>query len=229
MIPKLLMAAIQKKCFGGQQEPSARNRWWIGSVTILVTVAGLWLLDRSTFNFIAQAQAWVEGIGPGDGLWALMGGAVFYALLLSVPFVPGVELGLALMMIFGVSGVAMAYLGTILGLGLAYGLGHWIAPDFIVRRLESKSGVLKPVTAISSALEGRSRLLRRLGVIMKRHPHLLLALLLNLPGNSLLGGGGGIGMLFGLTRPLSWPAYLLTVSVATAPVPLLFLMGWSVF
>jgi hypothetical protein len=45
--------------------------------------------------------------------------------------------------------------------------------------------------------------------------------LINLPGNMLVGGGGGIALVAGMTRLFSWPAFLLTVAVAVAPVPLL--------
>ena len=48
-----------------------------------------------------------------------------------------------------------------------------------------------------------------------------LAVLLNVPGNALLGGGGGIGMVAGMSRLYGVPGYLFTVCVATAPVPLL--------
>jgi hypothetical protein len=52
----------------------------------------------------------------------------------------------------------------------------------------------------------------------------MLALAFNLPGNTLLGGGGGIALaagMSGLYRPV---AYLATVVLAVAPVPLLFLI-----
>jgi uncharacterized integral membrane protein len=48
---------------------------------------------------------------------------------------------------------------------------------------------------------------------------------LNLPGNSVLGGGGGIAALCGLSRQFYWWRYVLTLIVATAPIPLLVLVG----
>jgi hypothetical protein len=44
---------------------------------------------------------------------------------------------------------------------------------------------------------------------------------LNLPGNTLLGGGGGIALMAGLSGLYPMPAYLTTVAIAVAPVPLL--------
>ncbi|MGB3315212.1 MAG: hypothetical protein WBB85_12430, partial [Albidovulum sp.] len=56
--------------------------------------------------------------------------------------------------------------------------------------------------------------------------YVLLALLINLPGNSLLGGGGGILLLAGMSRLFSPLATLATVAIAVAPVPILvYLMG----
>jgi hypothetical protein len=48
---------------------------------------------------------------------------------------------------------------------------------------------------------------------------------LNLPGNSVLGGGGGIAALCGLTRQFNWWRYVSTLIVATAPLPLVVLIG----
>lgn len=54
-----------------------------------------------------------------------------------------------------------------------------------------------------------------------RHRYLALAVALNLPGNTLLGGGGGIALMAGLSGLYPMPAYLTTVAIAVAPVPLL--------
>ena len=57
------------------------------------------------------------------------------------------------------------------------------------------------------------------------HRYLMIALLLNLPGNALIGGGGGIGLIAGMSKLFSFPRYLLLVSLAITPLPLLFLAG----
>ena len=53
----------------------------------------------------------------------------------------------------------------------------------------------------------------------------MIALLLNLPGNALIGGGGGIGLIAGMSRVYSFPRYFLLVGLAITPLPLLFLAG----
>jgi len=51
-----------------------------------------------------------------------------------------------------------------------------------------------------------------------RYRYLALAVLLNVPGNAVIGGGGGIAMLVGMTRLFSFPAYIATVVLAVSPV-----------
>jgi hypothetical protein len=63
-----------------------------------------------------------------------------------------------------------------------------------------------------------------------RHRYVTLALLLNTPGNVILGGGGGIAFAAGACRVFSAPAFLLTILIAVAPVPIAFFLfgagGW---
>ena len=62
-----------------------------------------------------------------------------------------------------------------------------------------------------------------------QHRHIALALALNIPGNFVIGGGGGIAMFAGISRLYSLPAFLLIIALAVSPVPLaVFLIGKSV-
>jgi hypothetical protein len=54
-----------------------------------------------------------------------------------------------------------------------------------------------------------------------RFRYVALALLINLPGSSLIGGGGGILLLAGLSGLFLPKATFLTLALAVAPVPLL--------
>lgn len=171
-----------------------------------------------------QAQRW------GWLLYAI--GFALYAVLLSLPFVPGVELGWALMMLLGVEGVIGVYLATLAGLSLSYALGHRIPPGVIARllrwlhlfRAAAWLVRLEPLDAAQRLDLLIARAPARIVPYLLRHRYLALAVAFNLPGNTLLGGGGGIGLLAGLSRLFTWPGYLLTVSLAVAPVPLLMLV-----
>jgi hypothetical protein len=57
----------------------------------------------------------------------------------------------------------------------------------------------------------------RLGPLLIRHRFLSLAVVLNLPGNIIVGGGGGIAVVAGMSGLYAFPAYLATIAVAVAP------------
>ena len=54
---------------------------------------------------------------------------------------------------------------------------------------------------------------------------LALAVLLNCPGNAVLGGGGGLAMLSGMSQKMSAGKFFLVIAIATTPVPILVLLG----
>jgi hypothetical protein len=60
---------------------------------------------------------------------------------------------------------------------------------------------------------------------LSKYRYLTIALLFNLPGNYLIGGGGGISLACGISRRFSWKWFLLTVVLAVSPVPLLAFLG----
>lgn len=165
------------------------------------------------------------------GMYGLWLGAFVFALILALPFVPGVELGLLLMIIFGREGVIAAYVATIVGLSLAYLVAQTV-PKRITLRWMNKLGLSdaanNPKDAIDAIVVGASGTqgaAARLGNFLLSHRHLTLAVCLNLPGNSVLGGGGGIAALCGLSRQFHRWSYVLTLVIATAPIPLLVLFG----
>ena len=165
------------------------------------------------------------------GIYGLSLGAFVYVLVLALPFVPGVEIGLLLMILFGREGVIVAYVATIVGLSLAYLVAQTVPYRTTVKwmnKLGLSDATDNPKDAIESIVGGRSATkgaAARLGNFLLSHRYLTLAVCLNLPGNSVLGGGGGIAALCGLSRQFYWWRYVLTLIVATAPIPLLVLVG----
>jgi len=178
-----------------------------------------------------QLRENLAGASGGIGIYGLSLGALVYVLVLAIPFVPGVEFGLLLMLLFGREGVIVAYVATIVGLTLAYFVAQTV-PSRITLRWMNKLGLSEaannPKYAMDAILTGRGAnqgIAARLGIILLSHRHLALAVCLNLPGNSVLGGGGGIAALCGLTRQFNWWRYVSTLIVATAPLPLVVLIG----
>jgi hypothetical protein len=167
----------------------------------------------------------------GIGIFSLALVAAVYVLALALPFIPGVEIGLLLMVLFGRDGVVAAYVATIFGLSLAY-LAARTVPKRITLKWMKVLGLSDAMNDPKDAMDtfvvgGRTAqgITARLGRFLLSHRHLTLAVCLNLPGNSVLGGGGGIAALCGLSGQFRWWLYFFTLIVATAPLPLLVLIG----
>ncbi len=157
---------------------------------------------------------------------------LFYVVLLAIPFVPGAELGLFLLLIFGADIAAIVYIATVLGMCLSYGLGALI-PNHHLARFAGHFGLGDKLRQASARARdcGVRDPWRARGDIwfcrLLRHRYVALAVVINTPGNTVLGGGGGISLaagLSGLYRPV-W--FLGTTLVAVAPVPLaVLLLQW---
>jgi hypothetical protein len=158
--------------------------------------------------------------------------AAIYVGLMALPFLPGIEVGLMLMAMLGVEGIVLVYLCTVLALSLAFLAGRLLPPRYVARalgwlRLERGRKLVTDLEPLGP--EERLQFLARsapsrIVPFLLRHRYLVLALLFNLPGNALIGDGGGIALIAGMSRLFPYPKYLLLVSVAITPVPLLFLL-----
>jgi hypothetical protein len=152
-----------------------------------------------------------------------------YILLLAMPFVPGVEIGISLLVAHGSVAAPFVYLATLGGLSLAYGIGVLLSGKVSCRFLMTLGLTRACYFVDEMKLLSRAERLERMqqalpdwaGRWFLGRRSWLLALLLNLPGNSLIGGGGGIAMLAGLSRTFSALQYFLTIALATLPIPLL--------
>lgn len=181
---------------------------------------------------IHRFAGWAAGLpvfgngGARTGMLLLF--LLAYALLIAVPFVPGVELGLSLMVAEGPRIVPGVYLATVLGLSLAYAAGEWIPYRRLHRllsdlRLDGAGRLLAAVAPLDR--QARLDLLADraptwLRPMVVRYRHVLIAALINLPGSAVIGGGGGIMFAAGLSRLFRPLPMLLTVALAVAPVPL---------
>ena len=160
----------------------------------------------------------------------LVTSGVSYALLLALPFMPGIELGILMMLVFGKLGALVAYLATLCGLNLAFGAGVYLRSHCLqLPALHRWREHALHFDDQRDAALARHRLTQRAtGWLARRGgpaDYVLLGLLLNVPGNFLLGGGGGIALLAGLSGRLGWPGFALTIALATCVVPLLAATG----
>ena len=163
-------------------------------------------------------------------LWLSIG---VYILWMAMPFVPGIELGLALMVMFGSPGVVLVYVCTLLSLSLSFAVGRLIPLKAFARFLgwlhlnKARDLVLKlepmnPQERFDILLQSAPT---KIVPFLLQHRYLMIALILNLPGNALIGGGGGIGLIAGMSKLYTFPRFFLLISVAITPLPLLFLAG----
>lgn len=193
-------------------------------VALLVAVVAA-ALYMSHWAMRAQAA-----LPPGGPLlaWPVILLLGVYVLLLGIPFVPGIEIGLAVLAVHGAAAAPFVYGATVLGLLLAYGVGSLVPERHMVRFLDdlgrpaSAAALQRWCTMPSGArLQAlASRLPRWIGARVGTLRYLALACLFNLPGNVVLGGGGGIALLAGLSRLYAPLPMTVTVALAVAPVPL---------
>jgi hypothetical protein len=135
-------------------------------------------------------------------------------------------------MILGPRIAVLVYLCTLAALSLSFMVGRLIPEHMLINLLrdlgfDKASRLLVRVEGLDSH--------QRLSLILDQSPQKLIPFLLryrylalivavNLPGNIVIGGGGGIALAAGLCRLFSPPAFVLTVAIAIAPVPLAWLM-----
>lgn len=159
---------------------------------------------------------------------AIMVGAVAYVGLLAMPFVPGAEIGIALLAAFGAAIAPLIYISTIAAMMLAFTIGrflpiHALERLFRLLRLKRAADLVARAAPLSKderleiLLEGHPK--RRVANAL-RYRYLAMAIAVNMPGNSLIGGGGGIMIIAGLSGIFSPLATFLTIVIAVSPVPL---------
>ncbi len=201
----------------------------------LAALIGLILLARIGVARLEEAMSF--SILPKSPLTiglAIAAATLFYVICLSVPYVPGAEIGVFMLAMFGARIAPLIYVATVLSLLLAYGIGRLVPLDTVAEWLNrvrlTKAGGLVAQMAATPPADIPALLMPldqpRFYAFFLRFRFLALMVLFNLPGNTLVGGGGGIAMVAGLSRLYAPLPYVLCVIVAVLPVPLaVFVMG----
>jgi len=161
-------------------------------------------------------------------------GIVAYILLLAMPFVPGTEIGIALLTAFGATIAPVIYVSTVVSLMLAFTVGQLLPLTALVRLLDGlrlrkaadlvrRAAPLSRDDRVAMVLNGATP---RVVSFTMRHRYIALALAVNLPGTVAIGGGGGIMLMVGLSRFFAPIPTLVTVALAVSPVPIaVYFMG----
>lgn len=208
--------------------PNLRPR----SVAVVLLWSGLLILGHSvSHEGFHEIRTNLIAMRGELGMVGLLIFASVYALALAMPFVPGVEIGLLIIALLGATGAAVASLATVVGLTLAFTVGR-LLPEAKTRLLLKHVGVTAgegqadtQMRKMMATLPRKGQMFLRLGSLLLEYRYLTLAAALNFPGNSALGGGGGLAMLCGMSRQFDWRNFVFTVMLATSPLPLLVLTG----
>jgi hypothetical protein len=190
---------------------------------VVFLAGGLWL-STLLHEVVARVEA-----GP-VARSAIVAGVFLFIAFSAVPFVPGAEIGLGLLMVMGAQGALLVYLAMVAALALSFAMGRFVPPGWIAQALgalgleRARDLVLRSADLADADRVGfiERNAPRRWVPFILRNRYLALALLFNLPGNVVLGGGGGIAFAAGASRLFGTGPYLLTVLVAVSPVPLMF-------
>ncbi len=211
-----------------EQKP-AQTRW-TRIALLLAAYALIIVLGHFGGRWLEQQFAIGSGVGNSAGLQALLvGGLLLYVFLLALPFVPGIEISLALFAVFGAKVAMPLYVATILALLIAYAAGRFasirsLAGFFDFLGISSASALvhrlapMTPAERIEALVDGAPSGIARMLV---RYRDLALIASLNLPGNALIGGGGGIALLAGMSGVFPAVRFAIVVALASLPIPLI--------
>ncbi|GHA40714.1 hypothetical protein GCM10008927_01180 [Amylibacter ulvae] len=193
---------------------------------LALIIAGIFWLMSWSMEMAKQTQS-------DHVMFGLIAGLIIaYIILISIPFVPGIEIALSLMLLHGPEIVLLVYAATVLGLLLAFLLGqftpyrflHKVFRDLHMRRacdLLQRIAPLSPSERVGLLRDQLPKPIRRF-VIDGRY--VLVGLALSIPGNALLGGGGGIMLIAGLSRLFTTPLIMIMLLIAVAPIPVAILV-----
>jgi len=140
---------------------------------------------------------------------------------------PAIELGVVLLAMLDIQGVILLYAITVIALSISYTIGRLI-PVQVLKRLfqylhfHKASDLLSPggerdeKEQINLFLEHAPK---RFIPFLLRHRYWVFGVVINTPGNIILGGAGGIAMMSGVSRLFNFKTFVLTVLVAVSPLP----------
>ncbi len=204
---------------------TGQRRWLQIALIYLLFLGGGWLFGDWLLQYLKME---IRPVSEPLMDMMVMSVAAVYVMTSALPFVPGAEIGLGLILAFGARIVLLVYLCTVSALVIAYLVGHFVPVSVLVRifgyfGMERTARLATQFEKLD--IDQRLALLvshspKRFIPALIRHRYLALIVLINTPGNSLIGGGGGIAFTAGLSGLFSFCRFALTTAIAVAPVPL---------
>ena len=206
------------------------RRWLLlGVLYVCLIVGGLlagqWLADTAGLDVRPSSEPDIHAM--------VMLTTVVYVVTAAIPFVPGAEIGFTLILVLGAPIIPVVYIAMVAALHIAFVVGRFV-PGRAIAAVFQFFGLRKgrhlvlemaPLGAHERLALLTARAPTRIIPFLLRHRHVALAVALNIPGNTLAGGGGGIAMAAGMSGLYSIPAFAITVALAVAPIPLVVLIA----
>jgi hypothetical protein len=205
------------------------NRRWTKIIFLLLIYAGLlagghwgsqWLIDLVGVDLSPGVKSHARHV--------VMAGIALYTGLMALPFIPGMEISVALLAAFGHQVAVLIYAATVTALAISYLIGR-LVPIRLIAKLFESLGQQRSVNLVHrlEPLSAEQRLETLIALAPKRfvpsllkYRYIAIAVVLNVPGNAVIGGGGGIALLAGISGLFTFPRYLAIISIAVLPVPL---------
>jgi len=213
----------------GAQDTSHRltlyfNLTFVLAIALLLSAGGSWLANQVNMQILLNREAMI--------LLAV----IAYTLLMVIPFTPAIEVGIGLMVFMGSTGAVVAYVCTLIALSISFFIGRVVPPRVICRlfrwlhliKASELIAELEPLRHQERLELLHAKAPSRLTPFLLRHRYLAIAVALNLPGNALIGGGGGIGLITGMSKIVRYRTYIAVLALAIAPLPLTLLIGFSI-
>lgn len=196
------------------------------AAVVMLNSGGAWLAHQVNFQLYPRHEPMLHII--------ILASFGLYVLLMTLPFMPGMEVGLALMLFLGGKGVILVYICTLIALSISYAIGRRIPPDlfarllgwFYLNRARDLVLAMKDMSHSERVSFLQEKAPTKIAPHLLQHRYLAIAALLNVPCNALIGGGGGIAFIAGMSGIVTYPKYLLLIAVAISPVPItIFING----
>lgn len=157
---------------------------------------------------------------------------MIYTAASAVPFVPGAEIGFGMIFMFGGKIAGLVYGAMLAALTISFIAGRFVPPAVCAaafnfaglhraRDLVLKLAPLPPDKKLDVLMEHAPV---RIVPFLLRHRYLAVMALINIPGNSLIGGGGGIAFTAGMSGLFNLPRYFAAIAIAIAPLPVFFML-----
>lgn len=206
------------------------KRHWVSIVLVYAVLLGAgWFAGKSLVNLVSIDVA-TESPDRVRVFIALA--MASFVVASAIPFVPGLEIGIGLIAVFGAKMAVLVYASLVTALAISFLVGRFVPAERVAavfgylglgkaRDLVLQLAPLDPEERIDLLT---ARAPRRLAPFLLRYRYVALVVLLNLPGNSVIGGGGGIALTAGISGLYSFSGFLLALVVAAVPVPLLLLI-----